>query len=74
MSRNDVQPQYNAGGECMLRERDLAARWNVSARTLQRWRAAGSGPPWHHFAGSVRYKLGDILNFEHQAKREGSAP
>ena len=50
-------PQY-------LTQRQLADRWRISPRTLERWRAAGYGPPWIVLGGSIRYRLGDIETFE----------
>lgn len=29
-----------------LTERDIAARYHIAARTLQRWRGTGDGPPY----------------------------
>ena len=48
----------------MLSERDLAARWGLSSRTLQRWRSEGFGPPFINIGGSIRYQMGDIIDFE----------
>ena len=52
-----------------LRERELAARWKKSKRTLQRWRAEGYGPAYILIGGSVRYPLTDILEFEDRTRR-----
>ncbi|WP_347882304.1 helix-turn-helix domain-containing protein [Jannaschia ovalis] len=58
----------------MLRERDLAERWAVSQRTLQRWRAEGYGPAWINIGGSIRYKLATVEAFEGQMQsgRDGA--
>ncbi|WP_207622783.1 helix-turn-helix transcriptional regulator [Falsiroseomonas algicola] len=32
--------------EIFLNERDFAARYLIAARTLQRWRGTGEGPPY----------------------------
>jgi hypothetical protein len=32
--------------EIYLNERDFAARYHIAARTLQRWRGTGEGPPY----------------------------
>lgn len=50
--------------QIMLSERDLAERWGMSRRTLQRWRAEGRGPTWLSFDGTVRYRIRDILAYE----------
>ncbi|PWE30588.1 hypothetical protein DDZ14_14975 [Maritimibacter sp. 55A14] len=47
-----------------LRERELASRWRISQRTLQRWRTEGSGPAHVLIGGSVRYRMADVLAFE----------
>ena len=47
-----------------LTQRELADRWRISPRTLERWRAEGYGPPWIVLGGSIRYRLGDIETFE----------
>jgi len=47
-----------------LRPQDLAERWQLSGRTLERWRAAGYGPAWLTIGGSIRYRLTDVLDWE----------
>lgn len=50
-----------------LRERELAERWGVSPRTLQRWRLCGDGPTYAKFGRSVSYPLhgpGGVLDWE----------
>lgn len=51
---------------------ELADRWRLSARTLERWRVGKGGPPWYHFGGSIRYDLADVQAFESRS-RSGSA-
>lgn len=53
----------NSAATC-LREAQLAARWQVSRRTLQRWRQHTSGPAWLQINGVVLYREADILAFE----------
>lgn len=48
----------------MLRQSQLARRWNMSTRTLERWRAENYGPPYLILGGSIRYRLDDIVAFE----------
>ena len=55
-----------------LRERELAARWRVSLRTLQRWRKAGDGPDWHKIHGRVIYSREEVLASEEAARRSGT--
>lgn len=47
--------------DCILTERALAVRWKMSVRSLQRWRAMGTGPAWMRINGCVRYRLEDVL-------------
>ena len=47
----------------ILRERELAVRWKVSTRTLQRWRSEGFGPGYILIGGSIRYRFADVLAF-----------
>ena len=44
---------------------ELARRWNVSARTLERWRWLGEGPVYLKLGGRVIfYRLEDIEHYE----------
>ncbi len=47
-----------------LHQADLARRWNVSPRTLERWRWLGQGPRFLKIGGRVAYRLEDIEAFE----------
>jgi hypothetical protein len=47
-----------------LLEQELAQRWRVSVRTLQRWRHAGSGPRFLRLGRRVTYPLVEIERFE----------
>lgn len=58
----------------LIRERELAERWKTSRRTLQRWRAEGSGPPYILIGGAVRYRLADVAAYEERMRRGGSRP
>lgn len=53
--------------------RGLAARWQVSLRTLERWRQTDRGPRWLRLEGRVLYRLEDVLAYE-AAHLEGRAP
>ena len=45
-------------------QRDLANRWRLSPRTLERWRWERIGPPFLKIGGRVVYRLSDIEAFE----------
>ena len=61
-----------------LNQIDLANRWNVSHRTLERWRWTGEGPQYIKLGGRVVYRLEDVEAFEADQIRcstaETSAP
>ena len=42
----------------------LAARWDVSEATLERWRSEGIGPKFLKLCGRVLYRQVDIEAFE----------
>ena len=56
-----------------LTQDDLAERWSISARTLERWRWIGEGPRFVKLGGHVRYRLEDIEAFEAQQVRASTA-
>lgn len=43
-----------------MTQRKLAARWRVSIRTLDRWRALDRGPAWLRLGGRVVYRCEDV--------------
>ena len=45
-------------------QRQLAARWDISEATLERWRSEGIGPKFLKLCGSVLYRQVDIEAFE----------
>ena len=47
-----------------LRQKDLAERWHVSPRTLERWRWIGEGPQFLKVGGRVIYRLEDVETYE----------
>ncbi len=56
-----------------LNQIELAARWNVSHRTLERWRWSGEGPRYIKIGGRVVYRLEDVEEFEAHQLRESTA-
>lgn len=53
---------------------ELAKRWRLTPRTLERWRAECFGPVWHEFRGRVLYPLDDVLAYEARHRREAGNP
>ncbi|MGE3160236.1 MAG: helix-turn-helix transcriptional regulator [Xanthobacteraceae bacterium] len=47
-----------------LSQTELAARWNISHRTLERWRWTGEGPQFIKIGGRVVYRHEDIEAYE----------
>ena len=58
---------------CHLSQAQLAARWGVSPRTLERWRWRGEGPCFLKLGGRVAYRLSDIELFEQKRLRESTS-
>jgi hypothetical protein len=48
----------------LLTQSDLAQRWKISPRTLERWRYLKRGPRFIKVGGRVRYRLSDVEAFE----------
>lgn len=42
----------------VMTEKHVADRWQVSLKTLRRWRLDGEGPVWHKLFRHVRYTTG----------------
>ena len=47
-----------------LNQTELARRWNISPRTLERWRWIGQGPVYLKLGGRVSYRLDDVEQYE----------
>jgi hypothetical protein len=47
-----------------LHQTDLARRWRISPRTLERWRWLNQGPCYLKIGGRVAYRLEDIEAYE----------
>jgi predicted DNA-binding transcriptional regulator AlpA len=48
----------------LLTQKQVAQRWALSERTLERWRTIGEGPVYVKLGSAVRYRLTDIEAFE----------
>ena len=61
-----------------LSQLDLARRWAMSPRTLERWRWTGEGPRYLKVGKRIVYRLDDVLAFEaerlHASTKEHLAP
>jgi predicted site-specific integrase-resolvase len=47
-----------------LNQVQLARRWHLSPRTLERWRSQGEGPTFLKLGGRIVYRLDDVEEFE----------
>jgi hypothetical protein len=56
-----------------LNQVELSRRWNLSARTLERWRWLGQGPQYLKIGGRVVYRLDDVEAYEAQVLRTSTA-
>ena len=63
---------YSAGSGSHLHypvmtEKHLADHWQVSPKTLRRWRSDNEGPVWYKLFHHVRYHEADIIDFERRS-------
>ncbi|MCC6002279.1 MAG: helix-turn-helix domain-containing protein [Pararhodobacter sp.] len=56
-----------------LNQANLARRWHVSPRTLERWRWTGEGPAFVKIGGRVVYRLEDVEAYECGRRCESTA-
>ncbi len=47
-----------------LTQAELAQRWRISPRTLERWRWLKTGPAYLRIGGRIVYQLEDVQKFE----------
>lgn len=64
-----VQPDSSS----LMTSDELAARWRMSPRTLERWRRGKQGPRWVRLKGRVLYRFRDVLAYE-DAQLQGQEP
>ena len=57
-----------------LHQLDLARRWQVSPRTLERWRWLGQGPRHIKIGARVVYRLEDVEAYEAEHLRSSTSP
>lgn len=48
----------------LICQKALALRWDISVKTLERWRWKGLGPRYLKIGRRVRYDLNEIERFE----------
>lgn len=55
-----------------LSQIELAARWTISPRTLERWRFTGEGPQFIKVGARVVYRLEDVEAYEADQIRQAT--
>ncbi len=56
-----------------LNQTELARRWRISPRTLERWRWVKQGPAFLKIGTHVVYRIEDVEAYEAEQRRTGSA-
>lgn len=74
----DSPPQFQAlskatPGPFVLTENDLASRWRMSPRTLQRWRTEGRGPHYLKMGRRVNYPVNAVIAYELVIQHESTS-
>jgi hypothetical protein len=55
---------------CHITQAELARRWRISPRTLERWRWLDTGPAYLKLGGTVTYRIEDVLTHEAAQRHE----
>ncbi|CUA90367.1 Helix-turn-helix domain [Chelatococcus sambhunathii] len=56
-----------------MNQLELAVRWGISHRTLERWRWNGEGPKFLKVGGRVVYRLSDVEEYEQSIIRSSTS-
>lgn len=78
MRKRRLRAAQDAAGERArplehINQKQLARRWSLSTRSLERWRASGEGPIYLKVGSRVLYRLVDIEAFEAERLHESTA-
>lgn len=60
----DIPQEIFTAHRLHLSENDLASRWGMSPKTLQRWRMEGRGPIYLKLGKRVAYSMSTVLEYE----------
>jgi predicted DNA-binding transcriptional regulator AlpA len=66
------QARMAATGLRHLSQLELARRWSISPRTLERWRWTGDGPRYIKLKGRVAYREADVEAYEAERLMEST--
>lgn len=73
MSLEHAPEREHGQQQQFLTERETADLLRVSARTLQRWRLTGDGPPFCAFGGRRLYARGDVMSWAKTQRRRSTS-
>ena len=68
-----LSPPAEPAADIRLDQTQLAARWNISPRTLERWRWLNQGPAFLKIGRRVAYQLEDVKAYEAARRRAPGA-
>lgn len=72
-SSRDAVNSLSPGDPRVLNENELAQRWGISPKTLQRWRSEGRGPKYLKLSKRVSYPLDAVIDFETNALHDSTS-
>ncbi|MFC7333110.1 helix-turn-helix transcriptional regulator [Rhodocista pekingensis] len=72
-ARKDTKMEATKVDVICINQMELAARWRISHRTLERWRWTGEGPKFLKVGGRVVYRLTDIEEYEEMMIRSSTS-
>jgi hypothetical protein len=58
------------GNGIFLTQTELAKRFRISPRTLERWRWLKTGPQYHKLGGKIVYAIADVEAYERRRRAE----
>jgi hypothetical protein len=67
----DTARRHQSRPDARLTQAELADRWRISPRSLEKWRTLGLGPAYIKIGGRVRYLLEDVFAYEAEHRRGG---
>jgi hypothetical protein len=72
-ARTNPTPEPSTKPTRHLCQKELARRWGLSHRTLERWRSHGGGPQFLKLNGRCLYRVEDIEEFERARLKESTS-
>jgi hypothetical protein len=71
-SKWSARKEADMKATCM-NQLELAVRWRISHRTLERWRWTGEGPKFLKVGGRVVYRMSDVEEYEQAMIRSSTS-